>query len=172
MNSTDAPTTTGTERFEFDFTTSVLYIVLDTEKIDFTIFSAQLWNDLTLERMSDVNDIAVEYNKHISNVKRHVPYREEGVRIIKEINRICKEHLEWVIKLTEKQMKKNPHAMTKSKVYAVQVDRETNTIVCLSCAKPPTDGKKLLKCSKCLLAHYCGATCQKENWKSHKPNCC
>lgn len=30
---------------------------------------------------------------------------------------------------------------------------------------------KHIRCSRCKLAHYCGATCFKKDFKKHKPNC-
>ena len=39
---------------------------------------------------------------------------------------------------------------------------------CQVCEK--TEGK-LLKCAGCEKVFYCGAECQKKDWKEHKPVC-
>jgi len=42
---------------------------------------------------------------------------------------------------------------------------------CHSCGKRERENAKLLVCSKCKLAKYCTADCQKQHWKVHKPHC-
>jgi hypothetical protein len=149
-------------------------MLIDKEPIKFNDFSNSLWNDLTLNRKlnDDINDIAVEYGKTITTAKKYaIKYGPLGIPIIKEITRICTQHLEFVVKMSKKQYKSNKGS-TSSGVYAVCVNPETMGLMCLSCGKPPAAEKKLLKCSRCLLAHYCGADCQNADWKEHKKNCC
>ena len=170
----------NTERVEFEFKNGELYILISNEPVGFKDFSHQLWNSLVLDRKvgGDSNDIAVEYGKVITELKQFaIPYGLQGIRIIKEITRICSEHLMFIYKMATKQAKiakknKTKGTPSSSGIFAVQVNTDTMEVVCLSCGTPPTPEKKLLKCSKCLLAHYCGATCQKDNWKIHKLNCC
>ena len=40
---------------------------------------------------------------------------------------------------------------------------------CNKCGKVLDDP---LRCSRCKTTLYCGAECQREDWKAHKPNCC
>ena len=45
---------------------------------------------------------------------------------------------------------------------------------CAVCAKSTAElaeGEKLRKCSKCETVHYCGADCQRADWKEHKKVC-
>ncbi|KAF8904896.1 hypothetical protein CPB85DRAFT_957713 [Mucidula mucida] len=39
------------------------------------------------------------------------------------------------------------------------------------CAKCLPDGAKLQTCSRCQLARYCNAECQRANWSLHKTRC-
>ena len=40
--------------------------------------------------------------------------------------------------------------------------------LCWSCS---AEGVRLKKCSRCAVASYCGAACQKADWKAHKGKC-
>ncbi|KAI9004993.1 hypothetical protein DFJ74DRAFT_402089 [Hyaloraphidium curvatum] len=42
---------------------------------------------------------------------------------------------------------------------------------CDLCGQAPAEGAKLKKCSRCGIAWYCSAECQREDWKAHKPAC-
>lgn len=164
----------NSQQITFKFMFEELYIITNNDPVLFKDFSNTLWNDLTLNKKpkDDVNDIAVEYGKVITEVKQYaIKYGPLGIPIIKEITRICSQHLEFVIKMSMKQLKSNK-GMTTSGVYAVCVNQDTMAVLCLSCGKPPAPEKKLLKCSKCMLAHYCGKDCQNADWKEHKKNCC
>lgn len=162
------------ELVRFEFIDEELYLSMFDKSVKFKDYSNQLWNDLTLEREidSDVNDIAVKYKNDISALKQKaISYGMLGIRIVNEISRICIKHLEFVIKMSKKQFnnnKKNGNLTPKSGIFEIKINDETMEVICLSCEN---EFKKLFKCSKCLLAHYCGATCQKEDWKRHKKNC-
>ena len=164
-----------TETINFEFKNGELFILIDNEPIDFQSFSHQLWNDLVLDKTynGDIGIIAGEYEKHISAVKQHaIPYGNiKGVRINREITRISTKHLEFILKMATKQLKTKAMPST-SGTYTVLVNTDTMAILCLSCGTRPTDGTRLLKCGKCLLANYCGPTCQKTHWKTHKLTCC
>jgi hypothetical protein len=43
---------------------------------------------------------------------------------------------------------------------------------CYSCGKVAAEGKRLSRCSRCQVAQYCDAACQRAHWKKHKPLCC
>lgn len=43
------------------------------------------------------------------------------------------------------------------------------SLSCCKCGNPGT--KKMMKCSRCTMAHYCSGACQKADWKTHK-TCC
>ena len=40
-----------------------------------------------------------------------------------------------------------------------------------TCSNPGCDQPGTNKCSGCKITHYCGPTCQKENWSIHKESC-
>jgi len=40
-----------------------------------------------------------------------------------------------------------------------------------ACKKPPTIANPLHKCSGCMLVRYCDGSCQRGDWKNHKPYC-
>ena len=167
----------NTETIGFEFKNSKLYIVINDEPMSFTDFSHGLWNDCVLTNNKaggNVNDVQIEYEKVISQTKQYaMPYGLQGIRIIQEITSITTEHLEFLCKMSKKQHKsKDKQGTPISGIFAVRVNPDAMSVVCLVCEIPPLPGKKLLKCSKCLLAYYCGADCQRADWKSHKQNCC
>ena len=41
----------------------------------------------------------------------------------------------------------------------------------IGCSKEADPGQKLLRCSRCLAAHYCNKACQQKDWKRHKKEC-
>ena len=50
---------------------------------------------------------------------------------------------------------------------------EKKSELCSHCGKPAKLGSpKLRRCSRCLVACYCGRDCQKVAWKQHKKTCC
>jgi hypothetical protein len=49
--------------------------------------------------------------------------------------------------------------------------KEHRCAVCGKAASDLAEGEKLRKCSKCELCHYCGAECQRADWKEHKKVC-
>ena len=162
------------EQVTFEFKDGELYI----DDVLFKDFSNTLWNDLVLNKKvnDDVNDVVIEYQKIITEVKQYaIPYEALGIEIIKEITRVCVKHLEFVIKIVKKQSKslkrlkiQNKTNETSSGLNAFCVNKDTMDFVCLSCGLKK---KKLLKCSKCLLAYYCDTNCQKNDWKTHKNYC-
>lgn len=48
---------------------------------------------------------------------------------------------------------------------------EKGTKACFYCGKFESDDHKLLKCTRCKCALYCGRDCQSPHWKSHKNLC-
>lgn len=42
---------------------------------------------------------------------------------------------------------------------------------CMQCGKPPGNGVRLHKCSRCGTATYCGRECQRGHWRIHKAEC-
>ena len=91
----------------------------------------------------------------------------DGCQIVKEkMNRclkclsfyICKEHEKLI----------HEHVVICPKFLDVLPDEELKKIVkCRRCRKE----SKLMKCAVCESVWYCGATCQKEDWKRHKLFC-
>jgi hypothetical protein len=43
--------------------------------------------------------------------------------------------------------------------------------VCAACGKEGSDSGSLLICSRCKVARYCSADCQRDDWKGHKKRC-
>ncbi|KAI0029521.1 hypothetical protein K488DRAFT_32981, partial [Vararia minispora EC-137] len=44
-------------------------------------------------------------------------------------------------------------------------------VECRALSQDPSLAQNLKTCSRCRVATYCSASCQKANWKSHKPDC-
>ena len=44
-------------------------------------------------------------------------------------------------------------------------------LLCANCLSAAPAGSKYKKCGGCQCVFYCGATCQKAHWKSHKKEC-
>ncbi|RPD59233.1 hypothetical protein L226DRAFT_465268 [Lentinus tigrinus ALCF2SS1-7] len=42
---------------------------------------------------------------------------------------------------------------------------------CHKCGRAPEEGERLRRCSGCFHVLYCSKTCQKDDWKRHKPVC-
>ena len=57
-----------------------------------------------------------------------------------------------------------------------EIDRVVKNIdedkKCENCGSVGGEKGKLLMCSGCKCTFYCGAKCQKEDWKRHKKECC
>lgn len=51
-------------------------------------------------------------------------------------------------------------------------DNMKNGKCCENCGSFGGENGKLLMCSGCKCTFYCGAKCQKEDWKRHKVECC
>jgi hypothetical protein len=134
-----------------------------------------IWN-VMMNHSKNNDDCAIEFTKFITCLKKAAMIYEGilVIRIIQDITNISVQFLEFIIKMSDKEEKTRDkrEGVVKSGVYEVRRDTDTGKILCLSCASPPAPEKKLLKCGKCYLAHYCGATCQKDHWKEHKKNCC
>jgi hypothetical protein len=158
---------------EYEFKGNELHLKRKGGLVPFKNYAPALWNVLTSHHTNN-DDCAEEFYHLMTNLKRAaIPYGRQGIRIIKEITRIVKEHFEFIIKIidkTNKSIDKRGGDKT-NRLFAINRDVDTGKILCLSCNSPPAPEKKLLKCGKCYLAHYCGATCQKEHWKEHKKNC-
>jgi hypothetical protein len=56
---------------------------------------------------------------------------------------------------------------------AMSTPSADSNVVCAVCKKTASDANipNLKKCSRCFSVVYCGAECQKADWKTHKPNC-
>ena len=53
-----------------------------------------------------------------------------------------------------------------------RTEKEDPAKKCFKCnASKREDGSKLLKCRGCLVARYCGETCQSEDWSRHRGYC-
>jgi sulfatase maturation enzyme AslB (radical SAM superfamily) len=54
-------------------------------------------------------------------------------------------------------------------VYSIPLLQQTGTpCVCAGCG---VRGAGFKKCSRCMVALYCGAPCQHSHWKQHKAGC-
>lgn len=155
-----------------------LYISCDEDSFSFKEFAMTVWNQTMKRRMEsgesiDPDDVAVEYYAKIveikSTISKGVPL---GVKIIKEINKIVTNHLDFVIKMCEKQTKqlKKTNQVGSGGIYAVTVSANGNSVeqVCMVCGDRQG---KLKRCSACGVTCYCSAECQKRDWKEHKLVC-
>jgi hypothetical protein len=92
----------------------------------------------------------------------------DGCQIVKEkMNRCLKCLSFYMCKDHEKLI--NEHVVVCPKFPDVLPDEEKldSIVKCRRCRKQT----KLMKCSVCENVWYCGATCQKEDWKRHKVFC-
>lgn len=155
-----------------------LYISYDEDSFSFKEFAMTVWNQTMKRRMEsgesiDPDNVAVEYYAKIveikSTISKGVPL---GVKIIKEINKIVTNHLDFVIKMCEKQTKnlKKTNQVGSGGIYAVTCSANGNTVeqVCMVCSDRQG---KLKRCSACGVTCYCSAECQKKDWKEHKLVC-
>lgn len=155
-----------------------LYMVCDGETASFKAFQITLWNDIMKSRMEsgkslEPDDVVVEYYATITEIKNTVPKGLPlGVKIIKEINKIVTNHLNFIMKMCEKQTKnlKKSNQVSSGGIYAVTYSANGDTMeqVCMVCEKRQG---KLKKCSACHVTCYCSAECQKKDWKEHKLVC-
>ena len=165
-----------TENLEFEFKDNQLHLKHKGELVPFKNYAVALWNVLTNHHTNNC-DCAEEFHRLMKELIRAAfPYGRQGVRIIGEINRIVAEHLQFIGKMIDKVSRAKDKIglieVGKHKIFTTCRDTDTGEILCLNCGAPPAPEKKLLKCSKCYLARYCGATCQKEHWKKkHKQEC-
>ena len=53
--------------------------------------------------------------------------------------------------------------------YAACILPSQGDRLCAGCLR--SDAKKLLRCSKCKVARYCGSQCQRSDWPAHKHEC-
>ena len=51
------------------------------------------------------------------------------------------------------------------------VDERLDQYLCGACSEPPKFGAALLRCGRCLSAHYCNTGCQRAAWPTHKVSC-
>ena len=155
-----------------------LYMVADMYSCPFKGYVNTVWNDTMKRRMESgesvqPDDVVVEFYAFMVEIKNTVPKGLPlGVKIIKEINKIIKNHLEFVIKMCEKQSKilKKSNQVSSGGIYAVTCSANGDTVeqVCMVCEKRQG---KLKKCSACHVTCYCSAECQKKDWKEHKLVC-
>ncbi len=154
-----------------------LYIVGGLNTCLFKDYSNNLWNEIMKRRMElgesiHPDDVVVEFYAGITDVKNAVPKQTIlGVKIIKEINKIVTNHLQFLMKMCEKQSKiLKKIGSQKEGIYAVACSANGDAMeqVCSVCSKRQG---KLKRCSACHLICYCSAECQKKDWKEHKLVC-
>jgi hypothetical protein len=155
-----------------------LYMVYGLETVMFKAFQITVWNDMMKSRMESgksiqPDDVVVEYYDIIADIKNHVPRSTPlGVKIIKEINKVVTNHLNFIMKMCNKQTKnlEKANQVSKGGIYAVTYSAYGDNVeqVCMVCEKRQG---KLKRCSVCHVTCYCSAECQKKDWKEHKLVC-
>ena len=155
-----------------------LHLSCDGNIMLFKEFQQTLWNKTMMRRMDsgeslDPDDVVVEYYEILKNFKKYIPPAGDlRVKIIKEINKVIANQLEFVIKMCEKQTKnfKKENKVSGGGVYVVTASNNGDTIeqVCMVCGDRQG---KLKRCSACGVTCYCSAECQKKDWKEHKLVC-
>jgi hypothetical protein len=156
-----------------------LYMVGGMNTCLFKDYSNDLWNETMKSRMErgvsiHPDDVVTEFFAGITDVKNAVSRSTPlGVKIIKEINKVVTNQLQFIIKMFEKQsknLKKTNHAAVRGGIYAVTCSNNGDIMeqVCSVCGKRQG---KLKRCSLCHVTCYCSAECQKKDWKEHKLVC-
>jgi len=49
--------------------------------------------------------------------------------------------------------------------------KDIDQLLCANCGAPDSEEARVKPCSRCETIFYCGKACQRQHWKSHKPNC-
>ena len=108
-----------------------------------------------------------ETNKKIAS-KSHRMCNIDGCHIVKEKMNRCLKCLSFYL-CKEHEGKINEHVVVCPKFPDVLPDEEKldQIVKCRRCRKQT----KLMKCAVCESVSYCGAQCQKEDWKRHKQFC-
>jgi hypothetical protein len=153
-----------------------LYMVGGMNTCLFKDYSNDLWNEIMKSRMESgksiqPDDVVDEFYAGILVVKTNVPQSTPlGVKIIKEINKIVTNQLEFIIKMCEKQRKMKKSDVVSGGMYSVTCSSNGDTMeqVCRVCGQRQG---KLKRCSLCHVTCYCSAECQKKDWKEHKVVC-
>jgi len=151
-----------------------LYLTADSYTISFKEYSNDAWNTAMKRRMESgeslhPDDVVGEYYASIIELRKVVLKETTiGKKIILEINKVTTAHLEFVMKMCEKQSKlKKTNQVLKGSVYSVNVNNNMEQ-VCMVCGKRQG---KLKRCGGCNLTCYCSAECQRTDWKEHKLVC-
>ncbi len=84
-----------------------------------------------------------------------------------------KKYIKYLIRKEERNMETARRIATirqtdKSPMYEGKNPKFLEEPICMNCSKRPP---KLLRCSRCQVAWYCSAACQKEHYREHHVDC-
>lgn len=142
----------------------------------------------TIRIASGINEIHVEQYKYLNIAGCYIPLNQldEAHRYIKLSRELCGDYFKKpstsafiLMCLSYALVPPQYHDILKQLAYSVDFEycqiqqrkyvTNITTMICYSCHVSTAAG---LVCSKCKKARYCSKSCQKQDWKIHKSECC